>query len=115
MSSITDGWNDETFRMGPPRLQRGPLTTALQLGPLASLPGSWSGPGFNAIWRPDNSQPPANSAKNRFLELNLTTDSFNFEVIPGAVPNRGFNTQPDLELYGVHYLQRTRDADPPGF
>lgn len=115
MSSITDGWGKEAARMGPPRLQRGLLTTGLQLGPLASLVGSWRGPGFNAIWRPDNSQPPADSTIHRFLELNLTTDSFDFEVIPGAVPNRGFNTQADLELYGVHYLQRTRDADPPPF
>jgi hypothetical protein len=40
----------------PPRFQHGPLTTALELGPLAFLVGSWRGPGFNAIWRPDNSQ-----------------------------------------------------------
>jgi hypothetical protein len=114
-NSITSGWNADTARMGPPRLQRGPLTTALQLGPLASLVGSWSGPGFNAIWRPDNIQAPANSAIHRFLELNRTHDSFDFQVIPGAVPNRGFNNQADLQLYGLHYLQRTRDADKPGF
>jgi hypothetical protein len=115
MPSISSGWNVNTARMGPPRLQRGPLTTALQLGPLANLVGSWSGRGFNAIWRPDNIQPPANSAIHRFLELNLTNDSFDFQVIPGAVPNRGFDTQADLELYGLHYLQRTRDADRPPF
>jgi hypothetical protein len=115
MSSIISGWNADTARLGPPRLQRGPVTTALQLGPLAPLVGSWSGRGFNAIWRPDNIQPPANSAIHRFLELNLTQDSFDFHVIPGAVPNRGFNTQADLELYGLHYLQRTRDADLPPF
>jgi len=115
MSSITSGWNQDTARMGSPRLQRGPITTALQLGPLASLVGSWRGNGFNAIWRPDNIQPPANSNIHRFLELNLTDDSFEFHVIPGAVPNRGFNTQADLELFGLHYLQRTRDADPPPF
>jgi hypothetical protein len=115
MPSITSGWNANTGRQGPPRLQQGPLTTALQLGPLASLVGSWSGRGFNAIWRPDNIQPPANSAIHRFLELNLTQDSFDFHVIPGAVPNRGFDTQADLQLYGLHYLQRTRDADPPPF
>jgi hypothetical protein len=113
--SITEGFNKETAHFGPPRLQQGPLTTALQLGPLAPLVGSWRGPGFNAIWRPDNSQPPEDSAIHRFLELNLTTDSFNFEVIPGAVPNRGFDTQADLQLYGVHYLQRTSDADLPPF
>ena len=100
----------------PPRFQQGPLTTALQLGPLAFLAGSWRGPGFNAIWRPDNpkSRPltnPPNQTK-RFLELNLTNDSFHFQVIPGVVPNRGLNPQTDLSLYGLHYLQRTSDADP---
>jgi len=96
----------------PPRFQQGPLTTALQLGPLAFLAGSWRGPGFNAIWRPDNNQPPENSAIHRFLELNLTNDGFDFHIIPGVVPNRGFNNQPDLDLYGLHYLQRVSDADP---
>jgi hypothetical protein len=100
----------------PPRFQQGPLTTALNLGPLAFLAGSWRGPGFNAIWRPDNpsSLPveiPADQTK-RFLELNLTNDSFDFQVIPGVVPNRGLNPQTDLSLYGLHYLQRTSDADP---
>jgi hypothetical protein len=100
----------------PPRFQHGPLMTALELGPLAFLVGSWRGPGFNAIWRPDNpqSQPvtvPLDQTR-RFLELNLTNDSFNFQVIPGVVPNRGLNPQTDLSLYGLHYLQRTSDADP---
>jgi hypothetical protein len=100
---------------GPPRYQQGPITTQLQLGPLGLLPGTWRGPGFNAIWRPDNSQPPENSATHRFLELNQTTDEFDFHVIPGVVPNRGFNTQADLSLYGLHYLQRVSDSDPaPG-
>ncbi len=100
----------------PPRFQQGPLTTALNLGPLAFLAGSWRGPGFNAIWRPDNPQSrplttPPNPTK-RLLELNLTNDSFDFHVIPGVVPNRGLNPQTDLSLYGLHYLQRTSDADP---
>jgi hypothetical protein len=100
----------------PPRFQQGPITTALNLGPLSFLAGSWRGHGFNAIWRPDNPQSrpltnPPNQTK-RFLELNLTNDSFDFHVIPGVVPNRGLNPQPDLSLYGLHYLQRTSDADP---
>jgi hypothetical protein len=103
----------------PPRFQQGPVTTALNLGPLAFLAGSWRGPGFNAIWRPDNpSSAPVTTPPDqtkRFLELNLTTDSFDFQVIPGVVPNRGLNPQTDLSLYGLHYLQRTSDADPaPG-
>lgn len=109
-----------TVRRGPPRYQRGPITTALQLGPLASLPGSWRGDGFNAIWRPDNRFSPENVVTSthpapirRFLELNLTSESFDFQVIPGAVPNRGVNNQPDIDLYGLHYLQRVTDSDPP--
>jgi hypothetical protein len=103
----------------PPRFQQGPLVTAMELGPLAFLAGSWRGPGFNAIWRPDNPQSrpltaPPNPTK-RLLELNLTHDSFDFHVIPGVVPNRGLNPQTDLSLYGLHYLQRVSDADPsPG-
>jgi CheY-like chemotaxis protein len=62
--------------------------------------------------RPDNNQPPENSMIHRFLELNLTSESFDFQVIPGVVPNRGFDTQADLSLYGLHYLQRVSDADP---
>jgi hypothetical protein len=117
MASTKD--NDRHHQPGgqvPPRFQQGPLTTALQLGPLAFLHGSWRGPGFNAIWRPDNPKSlpvttPPNPTK-RLLELNLTNDSFHFQVIPGVVPNRGLNPQPDLSLYGLHYLQRTSDADP---
>lgn len=103
----------------PPRFQQGPVVTALQLGPLAFLAGTWRGPGFNAIWRPDNpaSRPLTNATDQtkRFLELNLTNDSFDFHIIPGVVPNRGLNPQTDLSLYGLHYLQRVSDADPrPG-
>jgi hypothetical protein len=100
----------------PPRFQQGPITTALNLGPLASLAGSWRGDGFNAIWRPDNPESePLNGTTKRFLELNLTHDSFDFHVIPGVVPNRGLNPQTDLSLYGLHYLQRVSDADKHPF
>jgi hypothetical protein len=82
----------------PPRFQQGPLTTALQLGPLAFLAGSWRGPGFNAIWRPDNSQPPENSAIHRFLELNRTTDGFDFHIIPGWFRTAASITSP-ISIY----------------
>jgi hypothetical protein len=97
----------------PPRHGQGPITTALNLGALASLPGSWRGNGFNVMWRPDNSKNPKFDEIHRFLELNLTNDSFEFHVIPGVVPNRGAGTQEDLNLYGLHYLQRVSDADEP--
>jgi len=100
----------------PPRFQQGPITTALQLGPLASLAGTWKGSGFNSIWRPDNPESqPLGGQTRRFLELNLTSESFDFHVIPGVVPNRGLNPQTDLSLYGLHYLQRVTDADRPPF
>ena len=67
------------------------------------------------MWRPDNDQPPQNSQIRRFLELNLTSETFKFDVIPGVVPNRGVATQPDLNLFGLHYLQQVTDADPPPF
>ena len=96
----------------PPRFQQGPITTALNLGPLASLQGSWRGAGFNAIWRPDNpSSEPVGGMTKRFLELNMTNETFDFHVIPGVVPNRGLAPQTDLSLYGLHYLQRVSDAD----
>jgi hypothetical protein len=87
------------------------------------LAGTWQGTGFNVMWRPDNpaSQPPgppipgqlANAgATKRFLQLNLTSETLDFHVIPGAVPNRGLAPQEDRELYGLHYLQRVSDNDP---
>lgn len=100
---------------GPARFGADPATTALQLGPLAPLVGSWRGTGFNAIWRPDNTQPPQKSTIKRFLELNLTNDSIQFDAIPGVVPNRGVANQPDLNLFGLHYLQQVSDADKPPF
>jgi hypothetical protein len=100
----------------PPRFQQGPITTALNLGPLASLQGSWRGGGFNAIWRPDNPESePVGGMTKRFLELNVTSETFDFHVIPGVVPNRGLAPQTDLSLYGLHYLQRVSDADPQPF
>ena len=99
----------------PPRFQQGAISTALQLGPLASLAGTWAGNGFNAIWRPDNQHSQPMSQIKRFLELNLTTETLEFDVIPGVVPNRGLQPQTDLSLYGLHYLQRVSDATKAPF
>jgi hypothetical protein len=100
----------------PPRYGAGPITTALHLGPLALLPGTWKGTGFSVMWRPDNpeSQPLGGMTK-RFLQLNLTSETLDFHVIPGQVPNRGLAPQQDIDLYGLHYLQRVSDNDPAPF
>ncbi len=73
------------------------------LGPLSLLPGRWVGRGFNQIWRPH--QLP----QDRFLELNETIESLEFEAIPGDIPNRGF-LQADINLHGIRYLQQIQDA-----
>ena len=70
------------------------------LGPLAQLPGTWKGHGFNAIWRPHH--PPS---QDRFLECNLTDETLVFTAIPGPIPNRGL-AMPDIEMFGVTYLQQ---------
>lgn len=79
-------------------------TPVSDLGPLADLPGTWEGVGFNQIWRP-NSAP----GQDRFLELNTTTETIQFEAIPGSIPNRGF-LQGDIEMFGVTYLQKVTDS-----
>jgi hypothetical protein len=73
------------------------------LGPLAALPGTWKGTGFNTIWRPHF------KVQDRFLELNLTEETLEFEEIPGEIPNRGF-AQKDINMFGVHYLQKISDS-----
>jgi len=42
---------------------------ASPFGPLAPLVGTWTGRGFNTIWRPNHT--PAD--QDRFLELDLTS------------------------------------------
>ena len=73
------------------------------LGPLAALAGTWKGTGFNTIWRPHF------KVQDRFLELNLTKETLQFEKIPGEIPNRGF-AQKDITMFGLHYLQQISDS-----
>ena len=75
------------------------------LGPLAALPGTWTGTGFNTIWRPHF----PSGRQDRFLELNLTSETLVFEEIPGAIPNRGLEMK-DIEMFGVHYMQKIDDS-----
>ncbi|MFL6845887.1 MAG: heme-binding protein [Allosphingosinicella sp.] len=75
------------------------------LGPLALLPGTWIGKGFNTIWRPNH-----DPASDRFLELNLTDETLEFTAISGAIPNRGL-LQPDINMFGITYLQQIKDSN----
>ena len=74
------------------------------LGPLAGLAGNWSGQGFNAIWRPHT------GASDHFLELNVTNDQIDLEVINGNIPNRGL-VQGQIFMHGLTYLQQISDAN----
>jgi hypothetical protein len=76
------------------------------LGPLSDLPGTWTGTGFNTIWRPLHD--PGHPSQDRFLELNLTDDTITFEAIGGRIPNRGL-FQPDIFMFGLTYLQKIND------
>jgi hypothetical protein len=78
------------------------------LGPLAALAGKWNGEGFNVIWRPHYGQ-----GRNHFLELNMTRELLEFARIEGPIPNRGFG-QPDINMYGLIYLQQISDANQKG-
>ena len=61
---------------------------------------------MNLIWRP--TQPASGS--DRFLEINLTTETIEFDVIPGDIPNRGL-LQADLTMTGLRYLQQVTDSN----
>ena len=84
------------------------VITAADLGPLAELPGTWVGHGFNAIWRPHR----ASTGQDRFLELNRTDEKLVFTEIDGAIPNRGL-AMPDIDMFGVTYLQQINEAGHP--
>jgi hypothetical protein len=92
-----------SFRSSPPMSE-----LAIDLGPLAELPGTWSGKGFNLIARPDHQ-----GGNDIFLELNLTEETLTFDSIGANVPNRG-TAQDDINLFGVTYLQKINDATTHG-
>ena len=73
------------------------------LGPLAQLPGTWKGHGFNTIWRPHH------GGQDRFLELNLTTETLVFTKINGPIPNRGL-LMPDIDMFGLTYMQQISET-----
>jgi hypothetical protein len=75
------------------------------LGALAGLLGTWKGHGFNAIWRPHH---PADQ-QDRFLELNMTTETLVFTRINGPIPNRGL-AMADIDMFGLTYMQQISET-----
>jgi hypothetical protein len=72
---------------------------------------SWSGQGFNLIWRPNFGNQSGN--KNFFLELNATEETLDFTDITGSGKNVGIANrgalQQDILLGGISYLQQVTD------
>jgi hypothetical protein len=89
-----------------------PSTPPPPLGPLAAFTGTWTGNGFNTIFRPDSPQTqtplPHPAGGDNILELNLTSETLAFSPPLGNVPNRGM-VQADAFLNGVPYLQAIND------
>ncbi|KAM0231070.1 hypothetical protein ACHAP5_011195 [Fusarium lateritium] len=101
----------------PPRTEPDP-----PLGILGSFTGSWTGPGFNTIFRPNSVSPTTTTFTNpvtptppsppnvSVLELNLTQEDLVFSQSLGKVPNRGLEKQNDIIINGVMYLQTVNDV-----
>lgn len=84
------------------------------LGPLAAFVGTWSGIGFNTIFRPQNQTfpLPTPAPGDNLLELNLTSETLSFQASLGSIPNRGM-VQDDLFMNGVPYVQSINDVTNP--
>jgi hypothetical protein len=89
---------------GTGRISAGIAASVPTLDALGTLPGTWTGTGFNVIWRPLHSPD-----SDHFLQLNLTQETLAINSIGGPVPNRGL-VQDDITLTGVRYLQQIHDG-----
>lgn len=96
-----------------------PTSPPPSLGALAAFVGTFTGSGFNTIFRPDSAKTPTAlpipiTGSDNILELNLTSETLTFSPSLGTVPNRGSLQQPDAFLNGVPYLQAINDVTTPG-
>ncbi len=86
------------------------------LDALSAFSGTWTGNGFNTIFRPQKGTTtplPVPVPGDNVLELNLTTETLSFSPSLGSIPNRG-TVQGDLFMNGVPYLQVISDVTNPG-
>ena len=94
-----------------------PIALPPILGPLSAFTGTFTGQGFNTIFRPDSKKTPTpmpgpvntTDPDDNVLELNLTDETLSFSNNLGSIPNRGSNQQADAFLNGVPYLQTIND------
>jgi hypothetical protein len=117
--SIPIGFKIHEVRPRAPEGLQGLVATAAvpappSLGPLADFVGTWSGIGFNTIFRPQNQTfpLPIPAPGDNLLELNLTSETLSFSPSLGSIPNRGM-LQDDIFLNGVPYVQSINDVTNP--
>jgi hypothetical protein len=117
---------DEVKPLPPLEPKRITPTPTPPLGVLSNFHGDFAGRGFNLIFRPNSAAPTTTTFTNpvagppipnppneNVLELNLTTETLSFSNSLGSVPNRGLETQNDIFLNGVPYLQVISDVTNP--
>jgi hypothetical protein len=95
---------------------RAALLAPPPLGPLSAFTGTWTGSGFNTIFRPQTGTTtllPIQVPGDNVLELNLTSETLSFSPSLGSIPNRG-TAQGDLFMNGVPYIQSISDVTNPG-
>jgi len=91
--------------------------------PLDAFTGTWTGNGFNTIFRPNRNKTPLpnrapenpdadpSSDPDNLLQLNLTFETLTFLDSLADIPNRAFlENQPDAFLQGVPYTQSIKDV-----
>ena len=92
------------------------VTLSPTLGSLEKFTGTFTGNGFNSIFRPQSAVTPTPLpvpvGGDNVLELNLTSETLSFSSSLGVVPNRGM-VQGDILLNGVPYLQTVTDVTDP--
>lgn len=117
--SIPTGFKIHEVRPRAPEVLQGLVAAAApsappSLGPLADFVGTWSGIGFNTIFRPQNQTfpLPIPAPGDNLLELNLTSETLSFSPSLGSIPNRGM-LQNDIFLNGVPYVQAINDVTNP--
>lgn len=85
------------------------------LGLLAELPGTWAGKGLNVM-----ALPTAEPDTKFRVKLNAFQESLTFNDIGAQIPNRANvpnplgAIQPDIDLFGLHYLQMIDDSNGEG-
>jgi hypothetical protein len=100
--------------IGPPGVSNNPPAPGALGIALDKLVGTFTGQGLNMIFRPRNG-PDATGTRDNLLEYDLTEETLQFlsRNVLKDVPNRGFGSQPDVNLRGIPYQQNVANVLDP--